>query len=83
MGESRRKDDCGKPYGWIRKMGWAGGEQEWTCAYEMVRNYSMDNATFSELIAQVDLEGKSSTKVSAEWLKANQDTWRPWAACAG
>lgn len=75
--------DCGKPYGWIKKMGWAGGEEVWPCAYEMVRNYSMDNATLAALIAEVDLEGKSSTDVATDWLKANQDVWRPWAACAG
>lgn len=75
--------DCGKPYGWIKKMGWAGGEQVWPCAYEMVRNYSMDNDTLAGLIAQVDLEGRSSTEVATQWLQDNQDIWRPWAACAG
>ena len=24
--------DCGKPYGWIKKMAWAGGEKVWPCA---------------------------------------------------
>ncbi|MFK7995963.1 MAG: ABC transporter substrate-binding protein [Granulosicoccus sp.] len=75
--------DCGKPYGWIKKMGWAGGEKVWPCAYEMVRNYTMDNETLAGLIAQVDLEGRSSTEVATEWLQANQDIWRPWAECAG
>lgn len=75
--------DCGKPYGWIKKMGWAGGEEVWPCAYEMVRNYNMDNATISELLVEIDLNGRSSTEVATEWLLANEDTWRPWAACAG
>jgi len=75
--------DCGKPYGWIKKMGWAGGEEVWPCAYEMVRNYTMDNDTISALLVEVDLNGRSNTEVATEWLKANEDVWRPWAACAG
>jgi glycine betaine/proline transport system substrate-binding protein len=74
--------DCGKPYGWVKKMGWAGGEKVWPCAYEMVRNYKMDNATLSALLVEVDLNGRSSTEVATEWLKNNESKWRPWASCA-
>jgi glycine betaine/proline transport system substrate-binding protein len=74
--------DCGKPYGWVKKMGWAGGEKVWPCAYEMVRNYEMDNATVSALLVEVDLNGRSNTEVATEWLKANESRWKPWAACA-
>ncbi len=77
-----KKYDCGKPTGWIKKMGWAGGEEVWPCAYEIVRNYEMDNDTLSALIAEVDLEGRPVEEVALEWAKENQDTWRPWAACA-
>lgn len=74
--------DCGKPYGWIKKMGWAGGEDVWPCAYEIVRNYEMDNDTLNTLLIEIDLNGRSSTEVATEWLTANSDTWQSWAACA-
>ncbi|MEL7282097.1 MAG: ABC transporter substrate-binding protein [Pseudomonadota bacterium] len=74
--------DCGKPRGWIKKMAWAGGEEVWPCAYEMVRNYEMDNATLSALLAEVDLEGRDMNEVATEWLMENRSTWEPWAACA-
>ncbi|MEM1045286.1 MAG: ABC transporter substrate-binding protein [Pseudomonadota bacterium] len=74
--------DCAKPEGWIKKMGWAGGEAKWPCAYDMVRNYKMDNATLSALLAKVDLEGQDMQAVAVEWLKANEATWKPWTACA-
>lgn len=74
--------DCGKPYGWIKKMGWAGGEKVWPCAYEMVRNYKMDNATVAAMLVEVDLNGRSNTEVATEWLKANEAIWKPWASCA-
>lgn len=74
--------DCGKPTGWIKKMGWKGGEEKWPCAYEMVRNYKMDNATLSNLLIEVDLNNRSSTDVAKEWLQNNREIWQPWAACA-
>jgi len=74
--------DCGKPYGWIKKMAWAGGEDVWPCAYEIVRNYQMDNDTLAALLKKVDLEGMSSTDVATEWLMANDSTWKSWASCA-
>jgi glycine betaine/proline transport system substrate-binding protein len=73
--------DCGKPYGWIKKMAWAGGEEVWPCAYEIVRNYQMDNPTISALLVEIDLNGRSSTEVATEWLQNNRETWEPWAAC--
>ena len=73
--------DCGKPYGWIKKMAWAGGEAVWPCAYEIVRNYNMTNETISALLVEIDLNGRSSTEVATEWLQNNRDTWEEWAAC--
>jgi ABC-type proline/glycine betaine transport system substrate-binding protein len=35
------------------------------------------------LIAEIDLDGRELTEVVQEWLDANQDSWQPWAACAG
>ncbi|WFU11762.1 ABC transporter substrate-binding protein (plasmid) [Rhizobium sp. CB3090] len=74
--------DCGKPEGWIKKMGWAEGEKKWPCAYQIVRNFTMDNDTISKLVQEVDVNGRSIEDVSTEWLKANEPTWRKWAACA-
>ncbi|MBN0987805.1 ABC transporter substrate-binding protein [Amphritea pacifica] len=74
--------DCGKPEGWIKKMGWAEGETIWPCAYDMVRNFKMDNATISDLVYQVDVEGKEVEDVAMQWARDNEKTWRSWASCA-
>jgi glycine betaine/proline transport system substrate-binding protein len=74
--------DCGKPTGWVKKMAWAGGESIWPCAYEIVRNYEMDNQTLSDLLVEVDLNGRDMTDVATEWLQANEDRWKPWVSCA-
>jgi glycine betaine/proline transport system substrate-binding protein len=75
--------DCGKPEGWIKKMGWAEGEKKWPCAYEIVRNFKMDNATVQPLVALTDLDGKSVTEVAQSWVDGNEAVWKPWAKCAG
>ncbi|MFO1069099.1 MAG: ABC transporter substrate-binding protein [Geminicoccaceae bacterium] len=74
--------DCGKPFGWIKKVGWAGGDQKWPCAYKAIRAFNIDNKTMGELIAKVDLEGESVAKVTADWLEANKATWEPWTKCS-
>ena len=68
--------DCGKPRGWIKAVGWAEGEKKWPGAYKAVRNFTIDNATMGNLIAEVDLEGKSVDDVVAGWLAKNEAVWK-------
>jgi glycine betaine/proline transport system substrate-binding protein len=74
--------DCGKPFGWIKKVGWKGGEEIWPCAYEAVRNMRIDNDAMGQLIIEIDLEGKSVEDAVEGWIQANEGTWREWGACA-
>ena len=75
--------DCGKPSGLVRKAGWAGGEAVWPCAYEAIRAFTIDNATMGQLVAEVDLEGKSVDEVVDAWMDANEATWQSWTTCGG
>jgi glycine betaine/proline transport system substrate-binding protein len=75
--------DCGKPRGWIKKVGWKDGEQKWTCAYQAVRNFKIDNQSVGEMIGQVDLDGKEVDEVVGQWIADNESVWKPWIACAG
>ncbi len=70
--------DCGKPFGWIKKIGSKAGEAKWPAAYKAIRAYSMDNATMSALVGKVDLDGMSVEDVVKEWMDANQATWQAW-----
>lgn len=73
--------DCGKPSGLVRKAGWAGGEAVWPCAYEAIRAFTIDNATMGQLVAEVDLEGKSVDEVVDAWMADNEATWQSWTTC--
>ena len=75
--------DCGKPFGWIKKVGWKAGEAKWACAYQAVRNFHIDNDTMGALIVEVDLDGKSVDDAVEGWIKSNEGAWRKWGACAG
>ena len=75
--------DCGKPFGWIKKVGWKAGEDKWPCAYETVRNFRIDNDSIGAMIGEVDLDGKSVDDVVEAWIEANRSTWKEWGACAG
>jgi glycine betaine/proline transport system substrate-binding protein len=70
--------DCGKPFGWIKKVGWKDGEKKWPGAYKAVRNFKMDNAQMSQMIVEVDLEGKSVEETVAKWMRENESTWKAW-----
>lgn len=73
--------DCGKPHGWIKKVGWKDGEQKWPCAYQAVRNVKLDNATAGKMIGDVDLDGKTVDAVVQQWMTDNKSTWQPWTEC--
>ena len=70
--------DCGKPFGWIKKVGWKDGEAKWPGAYKAVRAFTIDNATMSALIVKVDLEGMTVDAAVQEWMAANKSTWEAW-----
>lgn len=70
--------DCGKPFGWIKKVGWKGGENKWPGAYKAVRAFNVDNAEMSAMVGEVDLNGRSVDDVVAEWMSNNKDRWSSW-----
>jgi len=70
--------DCGKPRGWIKKVGWAGGEKKWPGAYAAIRKFRIDNQTMGELIDRVDNHGREVDEVVREWLAKNESVWKAW-----
>ncbi len=72
------KYDCGKPFGWIKKVGWKGGEAKWPGAYKAIRNFKVDNAEMSDMIGRIDLDGENLDDVVAEWMDKNKSRWQAW-----
>ena len=80
-GNSGMAYDCGKPRGWIKKVGWKGGESKWPCAYRAVRNFKITNQDMGTMVGEVDLDGKKVDDVVEAWLTDNKDTWQAWTQC--
>lgn len=74
--------DCGKPEGWIKKMAWAGGDEKWPCAYDIVRNFTMGGDEVGQLVYEVDVNDRDVEDVAMDWARENEDRWREWASCA-
>jgi glycine betaine/proline transport system substrate-binding protein len=71
--------DCGKPTGEIWKYAWAGMKDKWPVAYKVAKAYTIDVEQLNMMSGKVDLEGKSIEDVAAEWIAANEATWKAWA----
>ena len=72
--------DCGKPRGPIWKAAWAGLEDKWPGAYQIVEAYTLNNEEMSAMVGQADLDGVEIDTVVAEWMETNQDRWSGWIA---
>ena len=70
--------DCGKPFGEIWKVGWAGVKDKWPGAYDAIKAFTIDNDEMGKMITEVDLDGKTVSAVVGEWMEANEDRWSGW-----
>lgn len=70
--------DCGKPRGPIWKVAWAGVKDKWPGAHAAIKNFTISNDEMAGMIAQIDLEGRDLDAVVADWVKANEATWKGW-----
>jgi glycine betaine/proline transport system substrate-binding protein len=72
--------DCGKPRGPIWKVSWAGLSDKWPNAAKTIENFTISNDEMGQMVAEVDLNGKTVADVVATWMGANKDKWASWIA---
>lgn len=70
--------DCGKPTGPIWKVAWEGVDDKWPGAAAAIEAFTISNADMGALVAKIDLDGVSTEDAVAEWMAANEDSWRSW-----
>ena len=70
--------DCGKPFGEIWKVGWAGVKDKWPGAYEAIKAFTIGNDEMGQMITEVDLNGKTVADVASAWMTANEARWSEW-----
>ena len=70
--------DCGKPSGWIKKVGWIGLKDKWPGAYRAIKAFHIENKDMGEMIAKIDIDGEKLEDVVAAYLKAHEAAWKEW-----
>jgi glycine betaine/proline transport system substrate-binding protein len=71
--------DCGKPFGEIWKYAWGGMKEKWPVAHKVAKAYTVDTDVLNAMSGKIDLDGMSPEDVAAEWIAANEATWKKWA----
>jgi glycine betaine/proline transport system substrate-binding protein len=70
--------DCGKPRGPIWKVAWTGLGDKWPGAQAAIEAFTIGNDDMGAMIAAVDLDGGTVEGVVADWMAANEATWKGW-----
>ena len=59
------------------KGGWAGLEEKWPAAYQILTNYQLSVEDQQPMMGAIDVDGGSVEDVVAAWMSQNEDKWRP------
>jgi glycine betaine/proline transport system substrate-binding protein len=70
--------DCDYPADALFKIFWSGLKDEAPDAYQLLKNMSYSTEDQIQMIAAVELDGKSVEEAARDWLAANEATWQAW-----
>jgi glycine betaine/proline transport system substrate-binding protein len=71
---------CGFAQATVQKIVHKDFADKWPAAFKFVQAYSLNNDAQNTLIQRVDQDGLSVEDAVAEWMKANEATWRAWTS---
>ena len=77
-----RGSACGFQQASIDKIANKDFASKWPGAYKLLDVLSIDNTTMNALMLEIDSKGRDLEEVIAEWIAANEATWRPWVEAA-
>jgi glycine betaine/proline transport system substrate-binding protein len=71
--------DCGNPSsGWLKKAAAIHFKKNYHCAFETLKNISLNNAQIAFLTALVDVDQLSYKTAADQWLQDNKPLWKSW-----
>ncbi|MDE0696417.1 MAG: ABC transporter substrate-binding protein [Boseongicola sp.] len=70
-------NDCDFAPSRIFKAGWAGIEDKWPAAFEILTSYTLSVEDQQPMMGAVDVDGGSVEAVVADWMAGNEATWKP------
>ena len=70
-------NDCDFSPSRIFKAGWAGMEEKWPAAHEILTNYTLAVEDQQPMMGAVDVDGASVEEVVTAWMADNEGKWKP------
>jgi glycine betaine/proline transport system substrate-binding protein len=70
--------DCAYPSDDLFKIFFGGLAEKAPEAYELLKNFNYTTEDQIEMIAAVELDGKTPEEAARAWVDAHQDTWQAW-----
>ncbi len=70
--------DCDYPADNLFKIFWSGLQEKAPDAYQFLKNFNYSTEDQIQMIAAVELEGKTAEEAAREWMAANESKWRGW-----
>ncbi len=70
--------DCAYPADELFKIIYAGLKDEAPDVYQFIKNFNYSTQDQIEMIAAVELDGKSPEEAARAWIEANEDKWQAW-----
>lgn len=70
--------DCDYPADVLFKIFWSGLKDEAPDAYQLLKNMNYSTEDQIQMIAAVELDGKSVEEAARDWLAANETAWQAW-----
>lgn len=71
--------DCGNPTdGWLKKAAWAGMEDEWPKAFDLLKQIGFTNPQIAEMAKLVDVDELEPEEAAEAWMEENEQVWKPW-----
>ncbi|MEM8688160.1 MAG: ABC transporter substrate-binding protein [Pseudomonadota bacterium] len=80
--DPNKTGDCGFAQANIGKVVWKGFKDKWPGAYKLVEMMNLDNNTQNLMMLEIDNKKRKLEEVVAEWVGANEATWKPWVEAA-
>ena len=69
--------DCDFSATRIFKAGWAGMEEKWPAAFEILSNYTLSVDAQQPMMGAIDVDGGNIEDVVAAWMAENEAKWKP------
>ena len=70
--------DCDYPADQLLKIVWDQLQDEAPEAYELLKNMNYTTQDQIEMIAAMELDGKTKEEAAQAWIDAHADTWQTW-----